>query len=117
MKAKDIDWIVIAPCFREEDASFTTKGIDKYLGVELELKLIIDPMKAAGILNLIGMEIAKGRVFKDWDKETLIFSAPFVCRRVFNDKLEAEFLRIIIPDKNFKYPWDEGCEEPFRSQM
>lgn len=110
-------WIVRADCNSGKKV-FSTEGLDIYGSLELELNLSINPQQATYFLNLIGMEIANGKIFKDGDFNDSIFTCEVAFKEVIgiygNGKKK---LRVIFKDPNFKYPWEQGCQEPYRSQI
>lgn len=110
-------WIVRADCNMGKKV-FTTVGLDRYGSLELELNLSIDPRQATVFLNLIGLEIANGKIFKDGDFDDTVFTCEMAFREVTGIYGGGEKkLRVIFKDPNFKYPWEEGCEEPYKSQI
>lgn len=120
---KDVDWIIHG-VFDNEDVdkfAFHTHGLDKYSnGYELELKLRVDNKAAMDIINIIGyhikngMEIVENKAYKD------IFSADFYLIKtnpVFPHEDNEEVYRIVLPDSNLLFPWNEGCGKGFCDQI
>jgi len=110
-------WIVRANCNQGKKV-FSTEGLDKYGSLELELNLSIDAKQATTFLNIIGLEIVNGKVFKDGDFDDTIFTCEMAFKEVTGIYGDGERkLRVIFKDRNFKYPWEEGCEELYKSQI
>lgn len=117
-KITEPTWI-IHNVFDEEEMTHHTHGLDVYGSLELEINLSISPKNAGMILNILGLEIANGKKFEDGEIDYSIFKNGIAFRKVtskFGDVV-SDVLRVIIPDTNFKFPWDEGCQEPYASQL
>ena len=109
-------WIIHGVC--SGDIVYHTHGLDKYNSLELELKLSLDKKQAMEFLNLIGLEIANGKVFKDGDFNQTIFTTQIAFKEVKGIYGEENpILRVIFPDTNLKFPWEIGCQEPYKSQI
>ena len=110
------DWIIHA-VFSEEGYSFHTHGLDKKNHKEIEIALDIDPNSAANILHKIVDDIERGKVYKDKDTIRFKEEGPDAIFVETKGKLSEDILlRLVLPDKNNKMPWDEGCEEGFKDQ-
>ncbi|MDF2879985.1 MAG: hypothetical protein K0R54_542 [Clostridiaceae bacterium] len=97
---------------------YHTHGLNEYDVLELELNLPLEPKQATQFINLIGLEIVNGKKFNDGDFDQTIFSCKIAFKEVTGIQGNGEEnLRIIFPDKNFKFPWEEGCNEPYKSQI
>ena len=131
---KEIPWIIhaVAPTLEEinnktnisDHIVFHTHGLKQYNNnLELELNLPINTKQAMQFINLIGYAIAfKGLKVEHGTilKEKTLFSCEvaFVeVEPIYGDDDNTKVLRIIFPDKNFRFPWDIGCEEPYASQI
>jgi hypothetical protein len=112
-------WIIHGVCDGNGGVVYHTHGLDEYGSLELELNLALNGKQAMQFINIIGLEIANGKKFKDGDIDDTIFSAKTAFREVTpieGDK-DKKVLRIIFQDPNFLFPWEEGCEEPYKSQI
>jgi len=110
-------WIIHA-VFDENAMAFHTHGLDKYGSLELELNLPLDQKQGMTFVNLVGLEIANGKKFKDGDIDNTVFQCNITFREAKSIFGENEkILRIILPDENFKFPWEDGCSQPYKSQI
>lgn len=99
---------------------FHTHGLDKFGSLELELLLPVALDKANLWLNVLGVEIVYGQCFKSGERIEGLFSCPFYllnCSPVYGTYEGERVLRMIVPDKNYLFPWDDGCIEIFRQQL
>lgn len=97
---------------------YHTHGLDKLDSLELELNLPLNQQQAMGFINIIGYAIANGRKLKNNDIIEDLFSCKVFIKEVEGIYGEGEKnLRIVFPDPNFKFPWEDGCEEPYKSQI
>ena len=114
---------MIHQVFDEHSADYHTHGLNKYNSLELEINLPIEKELAMYILNEIGLEMAnKKRELKDGDIIEEIVNVKLAVvktRGVRSDahKGEESVFRIILPDENLKFPWDEGCDAVFKKQI
>lgn len=111
-------WMIHAVCDHGKFVYYTN-GLYKYDSLELELNLSIKNKQAQRFLNIIGYEIANnGKRFKDGDIDNTLFTAPIAFKEVEGIYGDGEKnLRVIFQDTNFKFPWEDGCEEPYKSQI
>jgi len=96
-----------------------THGLCRGGHLELELNLPLIQKQAMDILNTIAFEIANGKTFKDNDVDNTLLTCSIVFKEtkpVYGDE-DDKVLRVILPDSNFVFPWEDGCEEPYKSQI
>ena len=97
---------------------YHTHGLNEYGSLELELNLSLEKNQACQFINLIGLEIANGKKFKDGDFDDTIFNCKIAFKEVEGIYEENQkCLRVIFPDTNYKFPWEDGCEEPYKWQI
>lgn len=109
-------WMIHRTCDGKK-VVFHTEGLDKYDSLELELNLTMSDKQGMISLNIIGLEIANGRKFEDREIDDTLFTCKIAFKKIKGIYLKKDVLRVIVVDKNSKFPWEEGCEEPFKSQM
>lgn len=120
---KEPTWVIHA-VFDEEgegesDLVYHTHGLNKYDSLELELNLPLENKIAMQFVNIIGLEIANGRRLKDGDIVEGLFNLPIAFREtkgIFSDSEEVN-LRIILPDENGLFPWDDNCSPEYKKQI
>lgn len=113
------DWIIhYILC---ERPSSHTHGLDQYGSLELELNLPVSQKKAAMILNLVGMEIAeKGKQYHSGDREDDVFTLPVYLFETGPAVPDAHFdrvLRVLLCDRDGRYPWEDGCDPGYAAQL
>lgn len=116
MKRVLIDWgITIAS---SKPLVYITVGAAKHCGKEIELNLPVNHEQARLLLNT-------AVAFCKREKECLnsrliidIYSIPVTFRQTqsVNDKFGIVW-RMLVPDNNGKYPYENGCSPLFRSQF
>lgn len=110
-------WIIHGVCSGDK-VVYHTHGLKEYGSLELELNLSLNKAQGTQFLNIIGLHIANGKVFNDGDFDETIFTCKIAFKKLKGIYGDGEDnLRVIFPDTNFKFPWDEGCEEPYMSQI
>jgi len=126
---KEIDWIIhlvmnYVPCHdcgKVEDSFIPytcnchTHGMELYN--HLDFQIIIEyPREEIGrILNTLGLRVQAGETFKDGDFVEGIYEDCSVRLNEFTDN-GRKVLRVVIPDRNNRFPEDEGCEGPYTYQ-
>lgn len=110
-------WIIHGVGDENTPLSYHTHGLDKYGSLELEINLNIQNELAGYIINEIGLKIANGEKIMNMDIIEDVVTAPLVVVRTKGIHSEEEVLRIIIPDENLKFPWEEGCSEKYIKQV
>ncbi|EQB4340873.1 DUF4262 domain-containing protein [Clostridium botulinum] len=117
---KEPTWIIHGVCDKDKDTVvYHTHGLEEYNSLELELNLSLEQKQAMRFLNLIGLKIANGIGFKDGDSDNSIFNCEVFFKEVdgIYRNGNRRMLRVILPDPNFKFPWENGCAEPYKSQL
>lgn len=111
-------WVIHGVFDEEHTIVYHTHGLKEYDLMELEMTLPLEKQVAQDFLNLIGLEIANGRSFKDGEKVEKLFNVPIVFRIVDGIHGDNEkHLRVIFPDANNKFPWDDGCDAEYAKQI
>lgn len=84
--------------------------------IDLQLALPFNPQIAGEILNCLGTMIANGSDFRSGDiVEGILVDCPLALK-TFRETGRS-VLRVIVPDVNRKFPWDEGCDEVYKKQL
>lgn len=100
--------------------AFPGKGIDAHthgledLGLyELQIVLPIPQNEAGNILNSLAFfQKNKNIKFEDGDcLKGFLYSGDIYFKKIDDQ------LRLIFPDDNLKYPWDDGCDTDFYNQI
>lgn len=119
-KIKEPTWVIHA-VFDEDGEKglvYHTHGLSTYGSLELELNLPLENELAMQFINIIGLEIANGLKLTDGDFVDGLFSMPIAFREADGIFGEGERnLRIILPDENGLFPWDEGCNPAYQHQI
>lgn len=116
---REVDWIV-HQVIGEDRVVYHTHGLDKHGLTELELNVPIETRQATYFINLIADHLIENNiVIKDeYVDEGNIFNCNVFFRRVKGIYGNGEEnIRIIFPDENGLYPWDDDCLEPYKSQI
>lgn len=116
-KITEPTWI-IHQVFDENKIAFHTHGLNKYNSLELELNLPVKLDVGSQIINQIGLAIANGKSFEDGDFDETVLGCKIAFKKaicVFGEKKMV--LRIILPDENWKFPWDIGCNKIYKNQI
>lgn len=117
--AKAVDWVVHGVIDDKNNrVVYHTHGLDKYGSLELELNLSVEQKVAMDILNSVGIEIAKGKKYIDGDIDETLLTCKIAFKKVKGIFGYGEMnLRVIVPDPNFKFPWEEGCQKEYINQI
>lgn len=125
MKHKDQkkkDWIIhyVFPTYDGEMDNMInahTHGFrEKYSHPEFQIILPISEKLVFTLINEIGMRAAEGQRFSDGYMIDDILSGYSICLKEVWDDAENLVYRIILPDPNGLFPWDDGCEEVYKKQ-
>lgn len=123
-KIEEPDWVIRGIFDCDGSIVFHTEGLYKHNMLELELNLSINAQQAKYFINLIAIYLIENNIIIE--EEAIIediFTSPIFlkrCKAIYGeDNLgqRADFLRIIFPDTNFKFPWEDGCEEMYKNQI
>lgn len=126
----EVDWIIhmvangneCALCGCTENhflpglCDFHTHGMDKYGHQEFQVVLRMPDGELKYILNVMGLLVQSGRRFKAGD----LVSEIYMDCKVRLDEFESngdKVLRVIIPDKNNRFPEDKKCDDIFKRQL
>ncbi len=126
---KKIDWIVLLECnghkcdvcdeieynFIDGFCNAHTYGMFKYGHSEFQLVLNMEYKMILYTLNMLGLRVQAGKVFKDGDIINDLFEGYNALLKEFEENGK-KFLRVIIPDANHKFPDDEGCQLEYSYQ-
>lgn len=92
-----------------------TYGMFKYGHSEFQLVLNMEYKMILYTLNMLGLRVQAGKVFKDGDIINDLFEGYNALLKEFEENGK-KFLRVIIPDANHKFPDDEGCQLEYSYQ-
>lgn len=86
---------------------------------EVGIKLGLDPDNVHRMLNVVAQKILKKEITCS-DGTTLqldeLCTLPVTFKLLTEDLTPSIILRIIFPDVNGRFPWDEGCNQEFKKQ-
>lgn len=114
-----VDWI-IHQVIGEEGIVYHTHGLNRHGLTELELNLPIAPKQAQSYVNIIANYLVTNNIIikDEYVDEKNIFNYNAFFKRVKGIYGNGEEnIRIIFPDENGLYPWDNDCKEPYKSQI
>ncbi|SHJ57647.1 hypothetical protein SAMN02745136_00433 [Anaerocolumna jejuensis DSM 15929] len=112
------DWkIHIVPDETTGLLSGHTHGLDKWGSLEIEINLHLRPEILGQYLNLIAEKIVKGLMVEDGERVMGIFDCPIYFFKTKSVQSEDEVLRVIVPDEEMRFPWDNDCSESYREQI
>ena len=111
-------WIIHG-VYEEEGIVYHTHGLKDYDSLELELNLSLPEDNAMIFLNIIGLRIANGTIYQDNDVANDLFNLPIIFKEVegISSDSHERHLRVIFPDANGKFPWDDGCNPDYAKQI
>ena len=118
----EVDWI-IHQVFDENTVAAHTHGLDKHNMLELEVKMPFKQEQMNEFINLIASELIKRNLIisEEYYDEGTIFTCPIYFKKTEptfkTDDFSEDVLRVVFPDPNMKFPWDEGCEELYKNQL
>ncbi len=92
-----------------------THGMDKYEHKDFQIVLDIQPDLIMYILNTLGLMVQSGRKFQHGELVEDV-AEGYALKLVEVEETERQFLRVLIPDVNHKFPGEEGCEEAYGMQ-
>ena len=126
---KKVDWIIALECnghkcdvcglteynFIDGFCNAYTYGMFKYGHPEFQLVLHMEHKMILYTLNMLGLRVQAGKVFKDGDIIEDLFEGYNALLKEFEYNGQ-KMLRVIIPDVNHKFPNDEGCQLEYSYQ-
>lgn len=92
-----------------------THGMDKYGHLDFQLVINLPQAEIGRILNTLGLRVKAGERFKDGDLVSGIYEDCEIRLTIFEED-KRKVLRVIIPDKQNRFPEDEGCDYPYIMQ-
>lgn len=128
MKPK-LDWVIHlvkngVPCaccgevenrFLQYACNCHTHGMEKYGHSNFQLVLSLPDEEIGRILNTLGLRVQSGERFKDGDLvEGIYLDCPIRLQEFQEDNRNV--LRVIVPDKQNRFPEDPDCEYPYTLQ-
>lgn len=118
-KKNDIDWIIHGVC-SDGKIVYHTHGLDKHGLLELELNLSISKLRAMKFINLIAYHLVKNniKIEEEYIDKKNIFTCDVYFKKVKGIHSDGQdCIRIILPDEDELWPWDEGCSKIFKYQI
>lgn len=99
-----------------EIANIHTHFPRKMYHQDFQVVLKFPPMVASHILNSFGTLVTNGVIFEPDDMVQGIFADCPVCLKEYTE-MGRKVLRVIIPDQNNRFPWEENCDQVYMRQM
>lgn len=128
MSGNKIDWIIhlvangaCDACGKEETGflSYTcnahTHGMERYGHPDFQIVLSLPPREIGRILNTLGRRVQDGERFCHGRYVSGIYADCDIRLDEFRET-GRKVLRVIIPDRHYRFPEDPQCEEPYRLQ-
>lgn len=127
---KKIDWIIhlvangaqceecgeVEQSFKPGLCNAHTHGMNRYGHKDFQLVLRYPNEEMCRILNTLGLAVQNGAKFKDGEYINGIYEDCAIRLQSFWET-DREVLRVIIPDKNNVFPYEESCEEKYKYQL
>lgn len=125
-----IDWVihyvangaVCAKCGKVETGFIPnfcnahTHGMEKYHHPNFQMVLDAGPSEICRILNTFGLAVQNGSRFHNGQFVTGIYEDCAVKLQEY-EECGRKVLRVIIPDKENRFPDERGCELPYLMQL
>ena len=108
---KKPDWIIHGVCDGQR-VNFHTHGMGRYGHKDLQIVLPYPHQELCRILNTLGSQVRDGKVFTDGERIPGIYEDCDVRLMEF-EETGRTVLRVIVPDKNNRFPDEPGCEYPY----
>ena len=93
-----------------------THGLEKFGHMNFQMVLNYDHQEIGRILNTMSERVIEGERFADGDMVSGIYEDCDVRLKEFFET-DRTVLRVIIPDKENRFPEDAECEEPYKYQL
>lgn len=130
MSKLKVDWIVHlvrngvkCDCCGEVENGFVqyacnghTHGMERYGHPDFQLVLNLPDEEIARILNTFGLRVQAGGRFNNGDLVEGIYLDCPVRLQEF-EECDRKVLRVVIPDKQNRFPEDTNCEYPYTLQI
>ena len=108
------DWIIHGVCDGQH-VNFHTHGMEKYGHMDFQIVLPYPHQELCRILNTLGFQVREGHAFKAGERIPGIYLDCDVKVLEF-EETGRTVLRVIVPDKNNRFPDEAGCEYPYTLQ-
>lgn len=118
MMHKDIDWIIhyiIGDAGPGGIINAHTHGMEKYHHLDFQVVLNYPPEHIGYLLNVMGRRVQEGESFSPGDLVKGIYADCTIRLDLFRET-GREVLRLIIPDRNNRFPEDPYCEMRYKAQ-
>lgn len=128
MSSNEIDWIIhlvandaCDACGKEETGFLPyacnahTHGMERYGHPDFQIVLSLPPREIGRILNTLGRRVQDGERFCHGRYVSGIYADCDIRLDEFQET-GRDVLRVIIPDRHYRFPEDPQCEEPYRLQ-
>ncbi len=93
-----------------------THCMEKYQHPDFQMVLNAGPQEICRILNAFSRAVQNGARFHDGQYVTGIYEDCAVKLREYAE-CDRKVLRVIIPDRNNRFPDERGCELPYLMQL
>ncbi len=104
------------------DKAIRTVGLIDYGSLEFEcgstLDLPFSPNAFSMILNRIGNTVCEGESYTNGKIKVPDFKTPMYLLERDSEVSEGQrVMKVIVPDYNKKYPWDDDCAPVYKAQI
>ena len=110
-----IDWDIHH--ILDEPVSYHTHGLEQFGSLEIEIVLPLYPHEGAMFCNNIGAAIQTGLKVEDGQMVEGLFNLPIFFFKTMPLHGDKEVYRVVFPDSQGLFPWEDGCEETYKNQM
>ena len=93
-----------------------THGMERYRHPDFQMVLDLGPQEIARILNTFGYAVRSGSRFHSGQYVAGIYKDCAVKLQEYKE-CDRTVLRVIIPDRQNRFPDDRGCELPYLMQL
>ncbi len=98
--------------------NYHTHGIFKTFGhLDFQIRLALESGVAGNIFNNLVRRVKSGGMIFHGDTIEGLIDNGYKCKAFQTTEMGLPVIRIILPDKDGKFPEDEGCSEFFKDQM
>ena len=97
-------------------ATHILHGMDKYGHMDFRIVLALSPEEVCRILNTLGQRVQAGERFRAGDYVSGIYLDCDI-RLDEYEETGRQVLRIVIPDRNNRYPEHPACMPPYPLQL
>lgn len=110
-----VDWIIHGVC-DGQFINFHTHGMEQYSHMDFQVVLPYPQNEVCRILNTLGLRVQAGERFKNGDLISGIYEDCDVRVTEF-EETGRTVLRVIVPDKENRFPENPNCEYPYTLQV